>query len=119
MADGGIHGRPPELKPQRLVERSVMADGRGMGRRGFWQRGNPFPPTKPHGRSPGALTCGRLSISPGVSSRLVRWQVKADSAGRNGGWNKWRVPFQTLLPIQRMRRLVILERCLSDELWGI
>ena len=39
--------------------------GRDMGRRGFWQRRNPFPPTEPNGRSPAKLTCDRLSISPG------------------------------------------------------
>ncbi len=111
IAEGGISGRPPELKPQRLVQRSVMADGkalqipqalaaaqdpehrhqeqkplgeahpaahpslgdrlqktdqvgRGIGRRGFWQRRDPFPPTKPNGRSPAELTCDGLSISP-------------------------------------------------------
>ena len=109
----GISGRSPELKPQRLDQRGVMADGkalqipqalaaaqdpkhrnqeqkplgeahpaahpslgdrlqksdqvgRDMGRRGFWQRRNPFPPTEPNGRSPAKLTCDRLSISPGI-----------------------------------------------------
>ena len=30
IAEGGISGRPPELKPQRLVQRSVMADGKAL-----------------------------------------------------------------------------------------
>ena len=39
--------------------------GRGIDRRGFWQRGDPLPPTKPNRRSPGELSCDGLSISPG------------------------------------------------------
>ena len=30
IAEGGISGRSPELKPQRLVQRSVMADGKAL-----------------------------------------------------------------------------------------
>jgi hypothetical protein len=30
IAEGGISGRPPELKPQRLGQRSVMADGKAL-----------------------------------------------------------------------------------------
>jgi len=113
IAEGGISGWPPELKTQRLVQRSVMAEGkalqipqalaatqdpedrhqeqkplgeahptthpslwdrlqkadqvgRGISRRGFWQRRDPFPPTKPNARSNAKLACDRLSISPGV-----------------------------------------------------
>ncbi|WP_222428276.1 hypothetical protein, partial [Synechococcus sp. Ace-Pa] len=31
---------------------------------GFWQRRDPFPPTKPNARSNAKLACDRLSISP-------------------------------------------------------
>lgn len=43
--------------------------GRGIDRRGFWQRGDPFPPTKPNGRSPAELTCDGLLISLGQTPR--------------------------------------------------
>jgi hypothetical protein len=36
---------------------------RGIDSRGFWLRQDPFPPTKPNGRSPVGRTCGALSIN--------------------------------------------------------
>ena len=39
-------------------------DGRGIGRRGFWERKDPFPPTKPNSRSPVERSCDGLSLSP-------------------------------------------------------
>ena len=49
-----------------LRDRLQKADqvGRGIGRRGLRQRTDPFPPTKPNGRSPAKRACDGLSISP-------------------------------------------------------
>lgn len=119
MAEAGIRWRPPELKPQRLVQCPVMADGkalqvpqalaanqdtkhcyqeqkswkevhpsphpsirdrlqeddqvgRGIGRRWFWQRRDPFPPAKANGRSAPKRSCDALSISPALIPEIVR-----------------------------------------------
>ena len=128
IAEGGISGRPLELKPQRLVQCSVMTEGkalkipqalaaaqdpehrhqeqkplgkahpashpplgdrlqetdqvgRGIDRRGFWQRGDPFPPTKPNRRSPGELTRDGLSISPASEDKELRQLIAGAGEG--------------------------------------
>jgi hypothetical protein len=51
-----------------------------MDRRGFWQRSDPFPPTKPNGRSPAEGACDGLSISPGAG--VIRSENFEKYAGR-------------------------------------
>ncbi len=76
---GEAHPAAHPTLGDRLQETDQVS--RGIGRRGFWQRRDPFPPTKPNGCSPAERPDDGLSISPVEDPDFAK-QNDRDSAAR-------------------------------------